>query len=337
MRSLVTLVAVLSSTTVFAQSHICKDVLVNGTKATAEWRSDVFLSQILEIESSDRTDQQNQESIETGGNYGIIGGYGNRNDRDRFLREIRKSLNFESILRDKSSSMLSSGDETIVNAWRDCMTRAYGLSLRFETKTPESANLIVEWYAYPTAPDVEKETKIKADVVLPPHVQVSDPNGCLKAETVLQPGQTCTAQVSAAPDKEISAVISTQHGEATAFLPPRLKIVEERLAIEAVITEGKNKGKPLEAGKYAFDDYAESQLMCWSAPGDWQLLEGSLTFPTRVDGPMSRSRCKPKDVTISAGKRVCWRAFNQTNVKGDNYCYVGLAGELVRWRIAPGL
>lgn len=315
------------------QGHVCKDILVNGTKATEEWRNDVFLSQVLEVRSSQRTETENQKQIETGGSYGIISGYGNKNDRDRFLSEIKKSMNFQSILNDQSSVMLSSGDPTIVNAWMACMTRGGGLSLRFESQSAEQSNLIVEWFNYPTAPGVDKTTKLVADVSIPSDVKVDDPTGCLKKDRVLEPRQSCTVQISAPPQKDVSIVLRTLHGEAAAYLPQRLRIVEERKPITAV----DEKGKPLISGVSVYDPYKSGPEKCFEAPEGWFILEQSISHPISVSGPMRKSHCFVENFKILAGKRVCWNVRATPNVKGDSKCRAGLNGELVRWKVVPGL
>jgi len=318
----------------------CKDILVNGTKTTAELRSHTFFLQILAAEFAQKTDEQVDEKLSHDGSMSwagiVFGGKFNKDDVKRYIQELRTKLNLSTVLSQESSVLLASGDPQIVGAWSKCMLERRGLSMRFQASSPKAVELIIEWYAYPVAPGVSTDTKLKEDILIPKDkekdVQIVSGKDCLSAKNALRDKIPCTVNLqltSGAIDLLLTA--NAVHGTADAYLPQRLT-----LAPEEVIWQPQ-PGEENTVGVYAFGDDTRSKSICLAPKKDWSFVTATMEAnQSHYDGPSSPGRCsgeiKPNTPTF-----LCFNSRMVPNPSGDHHCSVKLQGQIIRWNIVDGL
>jgi hypothetical protein len=101
--------------------------------------------------------------------------------------------------------------------------------MRFEAKSPTSALLILEWYAYPVAEGVSSETKLKDNIQIPDDITVLAGKECLTAGRSLRDKIPCAANLKfASGARDLPLIANVTHGTASAYLPPRRVLVSDR-------------------------------------------------------------------------------------------------------------
>ena len=185
-----------STATVRAQDE-CKDVLVNAVMNTlAVTKDNYYNTAILST-----VNEQSDSSSDTSAGLGVvIEGIPislSYSDAKRLKSSISKYYSLNSIARERSSYLLMSGQDVIVNAWKDCMTkRGGGLSLRFKPldgRTGKQTLLYIEYYksADPTQSQLNLQLT-DAPYLDKDEIEVKSGLECLKAGKVFRPGDTCT-------------------------------------------------------------------------------------------------------------------------------------------------
>ncbi|MYZ49632.1 hypothetical protein [Propylenella binzhouense] len=327
--------ALLAAAEAEASQDLCKDVLVNGTMAVSSWTNDIFLSQVLQSRELTEAERGRATGIQTGMEVPIEGlpvsGHGNANDRRRYYESAQKFIDFRRLYKDQSSAMIASGDPTIVGAWRDCMRSSRGLFVHFEPVSAGTTRLHVEWHSYPVVKGVSSSTLITSALLSSDREsKLEDIEGCLQKGFEFRDQQRCTVTIAAPPEAWLTVTIHSEHEAASAELPPRLRMEAERQPFNP----------PDEAGVSAYDQGRSGPEVCVDAPEGWTIVEGSVFQQTRVRGKLPSSSCNwaenPK--FLGDAKRVCWRAkAGPVRAKGENRCFVKVAGDLIRWKPVPSL
>lgn len=318
----------------------CKDILVNGTKTTTELRSHTFFLQILAAEFAKKTDEQTDEKLSHDGSMSwagiVFGGKFNKDDVKRYIQELRTKLDISTVLNHKSSVLLASGDPQIVGAWSKCMQERSGLSMRFEALSAKAVTLILEWYAYPVAPGVSTDTKLKEDILIPKDkekdVQVVAGKDCLSAKNVLRDKVPCTVNLeftSGATD--LLLIANAIHGTTDVYLPQRLVLVPEREIWQP------QPGEEKTVGLYAFSEDTRSRSVCLAPKKDWSFVAATMEAKqSHYDGRSGAGRCSgeinPKTPTF-----LCFNSRMVPNPSGDHHCSVTLQGEIIHWKVVDGL
>lgn len=314
----------------------CKDILVDGAMKRTSLRSHSFFHQILAAEYSQKTDQEIEQQLSHEGSMtwaGVVfGGTFNKNDVKRYLQEVRSKLDITTVMSHQSSVLLATGDPTIAKAWSDCMQQLRGLSMAFEAKSPTSALLSIEWYAYPVAQGVSTDTKLLDDISIPPEVTVIAGKECLTAGRPLRDRVACTVNLRFQSGvRDLLLVANTTHGTASAYLPPRRILVAERESWKP------QAGEETTVQVYTFEHAARSRSVCLSPKKEWSFVEATMEAkPQYISGRSESSRCVGEIKPITP-TYLCFNSFMAPTAKSDNRCNATLQGEIIRWNAVDGL
>jgi hypothetical protein len=310
---------------------VCKDILVNGSMKRTELRNHVFFHQVLASEYTRKTNEEIDQDIALGGNWGdVFGGQFNKEDVKRYMQEIRSKLDVSTVYENEASMILSSGDPDIVGAWRDCIVNKMkgGVSMRFEAKSPTLVLLHFEWYAYPLAGD----TRLKQDIKIPNDIRVESGQECLTARNPIKDKVPCTVNLRMpSGERELLLAANFLHGAADAYLPQRRILVAQRKPWKP------QPGEKDWASVYAFADHTAGPPVSVSPEKDWSFIDATMKLPAQLrDGPASHSRCEGKFLNKSPSY-ITFFAFMAPDISGDNKCFTTLVGETIHWEPQDGL
>jgi hypothetical protein len=333
-----TVVAAFWHSPAMADADLCKDILRDGVMQRTEIRSHTFFQQAI-VSSLDQKAEEKKES-NTSGNLSIpfgqqvFGGSYNEKDVSSYLNELHKKFELKTLFNRQFEAILSIGDPTIANAWGTCMGRARGISMRFVPQSPTAVALYIQWWAYPTAPDVSTSTKLTEDIAIPANF-VKSGQQCLKAGNVLGNGSNCVVNLEFPNgEAELFVTANTLHGTAAdAYLPKRRILIPER------VTWRPQQGEKDFAGVYSFADPANSPMQCVNTKEDWKFVLGSMKATALWNAGSATSeafRCKGIFDELSPGQ-VCFHARAEPGGAGDNTCVATLTGEIISWKEIDGL
>ena len=147
--------------------------------------------------------------------------------------------------------------------------------MRFEASSAKAVTLFIEWYAYPVAPGVSTDTKLKDDILIPKDkekdVQVVAGKECLSAKNALRNNVPCTANLEFSSGAiDLLLVANTIHGTADAYLPQRLV-----LKLEQEIWQPQ-PGEENTVGLYAFSEDTRSKSVCLGPKKDWSFIAATM-------------------------------------------------------------
>jgi hypothetical protein len=318
----------------------CKDILVSGTMTTTQMRSHTFFLQILAAEFAQKTDEQTDEKLSHDGSMswaGIgMGGKFNKDDAKRYIQELRSKLDISTVLNHESSVLLASGDPQIVGAWSKCMQERRGLSMRFEASSAKSVALILEWYAFPVAPDVSTDTYLKEDILIPKNkekdIQIVSGKDCLSHENPLRDKIPCTVNLEfTSGETDLLLTANAIHGTTDAYLPQRLVLKPEREIWQP------QPGEQKTAGVYTFSEDKRSPSVCLAPKKDWSFVAATMEANvSHYDGPSGAGRCSG-EIKPNTPSFLCFNSRMVPNPSGDHHCSVTLQGQLIRWNVVDGL
>jgi hypothetical protein len=118
---------------------------------------------------------------------------------------------------------LTSGDETIVNAWRACMEGRGGLTVTFTPVTPTVVQAKVEYFQRGSAPD-DRITEIAALT----GATAIEGRDCFRRGKRLVNRVPCRATLRLArASTGLPVSLNSREGGATAYLPGRIQLVSE--------------------------------------------------------------------------------------------------------------
>jgi len=354
MRSTIIALAFLASfSTGAAANDECKDVLVNKVMNELKvTRDSYYNTTVLSTlnESSDEADKTDAalgvviEGIPISLSY---------SDARRIKTNLSKYYSLNAIARERSSYLLMSGQDVIVNAWRDCMrNRGGGLSVRFvplDGKAGKQTLLIIEYYKPADSTVKALNQVLTSDVYVDPAVQVKSGGDCLKENKVFRAGDTCTVLLvttSAWATMPIVLLTKTQQekdddaisASYSAYLGPRAALVgvSQPWPVTGAITTGRT---------YSFDHGVVSPVECFSSSEGFSLLESSLQITARPEGGATFATCGPmpigkkgqKYIFDQSGKKACVQQVNGTPSKADHYCSLAITGTeaTVKWDPPP--
>jgi hypothetical protein len=210
----------------YAQNDRCSDILADGTKSYEHFQQSDYYQQIVYSRLLSSNSRQAREkskgafSVPTG--EAVFGG-NYSDDSYRQKQAAMQATNFSKITSDQELDVaLVSGDSEIIGAWKECMTKKSGVAMYFERNTgaPRQAILHIMWYPSPGVSQV----KLTDGIPLPQGVLASGSDACLRRGTKLTALTDCSVQLSLPSAlTTVTALVKTDHGNATAFLPSRLK------------------------------------------------------------------------------------------------------------------
>lgn len=351
--SLVVSLMVLSTQSAIADDE-CKDVLVNKVMNELKVTKDSYYNTAILSTLNESSD----EAEKTDAGLGIvIEGIPislTYSDARRLKTSLSKYYSLNSIAQERSSYLLMSGQEVIVNAWRDCMrNKGGGLSVRFKPldgKVGKQTLLLIEYYKPADSTLRALNQELTSDVYIDQAmVQVKAGADCLKAKKVFRPGDTCTVLLittSAWTTMPIVLLTKTQgekDGEPTsasysAYLGPRAELVG---ATEPWPLKGAN----ITGRTYSFDHGNISPVECFPSSEGYSLLESTVLITARPEGGADFNTCGAlpigkkgkKYIFDQSGKKMCVQQVNGTPAKADHYCSLAITGTeaTVKWDPPP--
>lgn len=234
----------LFTTPVTAQDR-CADILRNGTIKLENYSENSYVRQVIirrflssSYESS-KTDMSASATVPVGEI--IMGGKYARSDYDRKKRSLQNYFSSDMTQAREIDVAISSGDETIVGAWQDCMrNRNQALLVHIEQQGAKRAEVTIEF----AGGGGMSGTKLRTAVRLPPGVTVESGGGYFRRGARFEartPRKIILTMADALTP--VSVNVDTNAGNAVAYLPPRLKFsrLTRPLAIEPLRTTKKRE------------------------------------------------------------------------------------------------
>jgi hypothetical protein len=214
----------LSAGTASAQDQ-CRDILQNGTFQWSEYKENNYFQQIIYSRFLSSTYEQSKKDKALG--FGVpvgeivLGGDYSEAQFEQKKAQLRKE-NFQQITRTQEVyAAVSSGDERIVGAWRDCMNSRGGLSLRFEPVSPTEVFATLEWFP---AGGVT-QTNLEEDISLTNGATFAQGATCFKKDRPIVASRPCQATITLPSAlTTLAMTVNAVNGSARAFLPPRIRL-----------------------------------------------------------------------------------------------------------------
>lgn len=242
-------VAMISLTALFvtpvAAQDRCADVLRDGTIKLENYSENSYVRQILirrflnsNYESS-KKDMSASATVPVGEI--IMGGKYSNSDYNRKKRVLQSYFSSDMTEAREIDVAISSGDETIVGAWNDCMKkRNQPLVVRIEQQGAKRAELTIEY-----AGSGNGTTRLQRDVRLPAGVSIESGGEHFKrgARFIANTPRKIVLIMKDAITP-VSVNVSTGAGDAVAYLPPRLRFfrLSRPLAIDNLRSKRKGRG-----------------------------------------------------------------------------------------------
>jgi hypothetical protein len=207
----------------------CDDVLQNGTFQDVKYRQNDYFQQIIYSRFMRSTYESSKTDVS--GGFGVPIGeavMGKADYSQKEYNEKKSSLDrtyLNQITQSREIDVaLASGDSVIVNAWKACMLQQGGPEIRFEAQSPTEVLATLEFFSAPNT-----STTLANDVPLPAGSTVTSGGECLKAGTILQARIGCAATiVLPSASTTLFVAVNTNNGPATAYLPRRMNLMDER-------------------------------------------------------------------------------------------------------------
>jgi hypothetical protein len=223
----------------FAQDR-CADILRDGTIQLGNYSENSYVRQILirrflnsSFETS-KTDMSASATVPVGEI--IMGGKYSSSDYNRKKRLLQSYFSSDMTETREIDVAISSGDETIVGAWSECMKKHnQPLLVRIEQQGAKRAEVTIEY----AGGGGSGSTRLLRDVKLPTGITIESGGEHFRrgARFVARTPRKIVLRMSNAITP-VSVNVSTNAGDAVAYLPPRLKFsrLNRPLAIEKLRT-----------------------------------------------------------------------------------------------------
>lgn len=211
----------------FAQdTSQCSDVLQDGTFQTANYRDNSYFQHIIWSRFIRSTYES--ASSDTSGGFGVpigkivLGGNFSRDEYEAKKESIRKEYFSQINSAREIDVALSSGDPTIVEAWRSCMVaKGGGLTARFEPSTARQVILVLDYLPQGTRNSVRLTDRIN----LPQGVTAGNGSGCLNRGRRIVAGNACRVELTIdRADRALVLTANADHSSDDAFLPARVML-----------------------------------------------------------------------------------------------------------------
>lgn len=225
--SFAALVYAVSATPASAQDS-CGDILKNGAFDSVDMSSrseyqEIITSRFLSstYEGSRRTD-----SGIGGKSIGemVMGNAYTKNEYDQKKAMLRQSYDRTLTQTEEWSLATRTANPSIVTAWEKCMNTPSGLLARFETRPGDGRNATLV-LSFRSAVGVTSAT-VAGDTTLPKGVQFVSQNQfnrCLKDGAIITDSAQCRVALTVEASQPVSIIISTQRGDAEAYMGKRLR------------------------------------------------------------------------------------------------------------------
>lgn len=212
-----------------AAQQSCASVLAQGTFQTTKYRENDYFRRIIYSRFLQSTYQSSKTDKDAG--FGVpvgeivIGG-----DYSEETYNTKKSQIDRTYLNDVTSTReidfaLSTGDSTIVNAWKACMKNAGGgPQIRLEVLSPTEARAVVSFFSA-----TGTRMRLTNDVDIPAGARVTNNRACLRRGTSVDAGTECIATITLprATTTWSPAIRTQNNGSAAAYLPARVTLTRE--------------------------------------------------------------------------------------------------------------
>ena len=210
-------------TAVIAQEK-CSDVLKDGTFSSEKRKDNFYLQQIIFSRFLSSTFESSKDTTGLGGTVPlgeiVIGGKYTRDQYNEKKEEITEEYLKQITTSREIDVALTSGDSTIVNAWKSCMTNRGGLSLRFEPVSNTEVFAVVEWFGVAGF----NETTLDRTIEPPAGIRISEGADCFKNGKNLVNSLPCRATIIVPDAFTTWAVsLSAERGSVQSFMPARVR------------------------------------------------------------------------------------------------------------------
>ncbi|TCM62369.1 hypothetical protein [Rhizobium sp. BK068] len=298
----------------------CSDVLLHPLFDVAEYKRDSYVSTTILA----NLDSANDSSSSSSSNFsipiqGLPIGLGFQ-DAQRVRSTLSQHYDFDTTQKESVSVLLMSGQEKILDAWRDCVSSKSGVGLRFEPldgNKGKNTFLHIEYFGslQPGKPN-PKPLAIVNDVYIDPNdAKVVSGADCLKAGNELAPGSSCTVQLILNDPWTVLPVVFQFTNPDTSF---------SKYAYLAPRAQLKGKSKPWSgaSGVYVFDNSKWDEWRCATADEGFVFVEKSIQESGTPGGmAVGRDSCKVEHKLDATGTNLCVRAgIIGVPASGDWYC-----------------
>ena len=221
--------------TASAQTSECNAVLRNGAFKHSSYINNSYYQQIVFSRFLSSTYETSKTDTSLGGGIPIGEAVMGSLNYDESAYNAKKasidSTHLVTITQtNETQTMLSSGDGDILKAWTNCIQQKCGLAVRFELRNARMATIYIDWHGQART----YTTKLTQPVALPgiDMKSVSDPS-CFRKGKKIEQGVGCRSTITL-PDAftPLNITVSAKDGSADAYLPARLKLINERSALQ---------------------------------------------------------------------------------------------------------
>ncbi len=288
-----------------AAQDACGDVLRSGTLQSANiWRRD-FFSQVVAARFASSTYEQSRDNRELGfgiplGEYFLSGNY-SQNQFEERARQFRSALNLSQISSNELSVALASGDPIIVNAWRECMNNKRGMSARFTVVNSREAVLTIEYFGFGGI----NTASLTEDIRFPQGVTIRSGQQSLRANTRYESGVSRDITLDL-PNGSLSfsATVNSNRGSSRAFLPRRLRLVEETRPFP--ILDGNGAAFRKVDACYSCSIFPSHSVLLPSILSEegWEFLASSANGNVMPDRAVDGGACNNPNVSVTSVQAV---------------------------------
>jgi hypothetical protein len=307
----------------------CKDVLVNKVMNMADIRQDNYYTMTLLSSLDERRTSDSKTNAELGVTISGIPFSLKNDDATRMSTQLNQTFDLGIIRRERASILLMSGQESIINAWKECMSRRGGLSIRFEPLNGNKGTqtfLHVEYFiSGAPSPDIFPPLELSEDVFIDPDAaSVQSGSECLHKKRIYNPGNDCTVQLKTKSAwVTMPIIIHTTspkvNNSYTAYIGPRAIIKGSTIVWP-------KDGSPFFTPRlYTAEHPAVGPTVCRNSDDPYTFARESLKIIAQPGGAaVDYDSCKTHYDLEPSGKRICINA-EIAGVPGlaDYYCTVG--------------
>jgi hypothetical protein len=301
----------------------CSDVLKDGARHFRDIRNKVIFRQWVIATYNHDVDKTNRQK--TGIMSELLGSSFSQEDVESLKTKTSGAFNYKTLSENDYSLLLALGDPDVLSDWDVCMDTRDGVSAWFEPESPKTALLVVDYW--PHRSDVRgRSTSINNDPLAGKEGLKADEDHCLMKDKRVSEDEECVVSLEfASPATEITVVVETDHGEAKAYLPPRMKITAERRTWHSDHFPGGT------ATIRHQDRTSVSEEKCLSPPDGWVFNTTSFTDVSKRSGYSVRCR---GEFRRKEPEKMCFVGrFFETEADTGNFCMISVDAEIMKWDV----
>jgi hypothetical protein len=202
----------------------CDGVLRDGVMRNSSFQNNYYSKLVIAARLSQMTRDEARSAMSAGVTvpiYGVpVSGNYSENKHRKFQQHVRQYIDVDNVISNQTSVMLSSGDQNILSAWSQCISRLGGLTMYIEPRGSDDAVVKITWTSYPGTPT---DPAVR-DFSVSSGVQVIGGQDFTRRGSHLGERIERTIRLSRPRNAGILVTMNLDLGSADAFLHPTINI-----------------------------------------------------------------------------------------------------------------